>query len=79
LVSLTTSLLVARYWNGGQSTSWGTNNAGLTNWSTTTDGLTEAGAIPTAGQTVIFSASNVPSTFISTTLDGSRTVDSVIF
>ena len=79
-VSLTTSVLSNRYWTGTQGNSWTTLNAGpASNFSTDAAGTIDAGAIPGAADTVIFSAGTVASTAISTTLDAAFTIDSLQF
>lgn len=80
LVQLIASALVLRYWTGDTLTgSWSTNNVGDTNWASNAAGTTEAGAVPGASDTVIFSATNAVGPVISSTLDGSYTIDSLQF
>ena len=80
LVSISTEVLIARYWKGLADGSWSTVNAGANfNWSTLADGSDDSATAPGAGQTVIFSASNAAVTSITTTLDGDFTIDSLQF
>ena len=80
LVSLDTTVLIARYWTGLLDSSWSTVNAGpTTNWSSTADGMTDAQAVPGAAHTVIFSAANATGPSITTTLDGAFIIDSLQF
>lgn len=80
LVRLITSVLSFKYWNGfNLDGSWSSNIGGDTNWSTDAAGNVLSSTTPGATDTVIFSAQNAPSTSISTTLDGSRTIDSLQF
>ncbi|GEP44649.1 hypothetical protein BGE01nite_39400 [Brevifollis gellanilyticus] len=62
------------YWRGDVNTSWNQSVGGNTNWSSTANGLTEAGYTPGKDTTVIFSATNVPSGPITTTLDNNYTI-----
>ncbi len=77
LVQLTTTALIARYWNGAQAGGSWTG----TNWSSDATGLIPS-AVPSGAHTVIFSASNAPFTSgssIDTTLDAAFAVDSMQF
>lgn len=79
LISLSVVSFVPRYWTNSETTgSWATlNGTGpfTSNWSTNVAGTTNYGATPTSADTVIFSADSVIGTSVSTTLDGSYTVD----
>lgn len=80
LVSISTEVLIARYWKGLANGSWSTVNVGPNfNWSSLADGSDDSAAVPGAGQTVIFSATNAAATSITTTLDGDFTIDSLQF
>ena len=81
LVSLGVVSYVPIYWTGSQATtSWATTNAGpLTNWSTNAAGTLNYTTLPTTTDTVIFSATNATGGAISTTLDGSYTLDGLQF
>lgn len=82
LVSVTVSPFVPIYWRGGQNASWSTLGVAFANWSSDAGGTTDSAHTPQAGETVIFSASTAPFTSgsqISTTLDGSFTIDSLQF
>ena len=80
LVSLGVVSYVPIYWTGSQSTSWATINPGpLTNWATDAAGTLDYGTTPTTTDTVIFSATNAVGGTITTTLDGSYTLDGVQF
>lgn len=83
LVSLQTTLLSNRYWNGLQSASWSTVTVDpFSNFTTDAAGTTNSGTAPTAADTVIFSASNAAftsGTSINTTLDAAYTIDSLQF
>ena len=80
LVSLTTVAYTPRYWTGALGTSWSTIAGPASNWSTDAVGTIDAGAIPGAAHTVIFSASAPaqPAALV-TTLDGAVAVDSLQF
>ncbi len=83
LVSLNVVNYSPIYWTGSQSTtSWATINAGpLSNWATDAAGTLNAGTTPQSTDTVIFSATNAsaPGGVVTTTLDGSYTLDGLIF
>jgi len=82
LVSLNVVNYSPVYWSGSQSTSWATVNAGpLGNWATDAAGTLNAGTTPQSTDTVIFSATNAsaPGGVVTTTLDGSYTLDGLIF
>lgn len=81
LISLDVVSYVPVYWTGSQSTtSWATINAGpLTNWATNAAGTTNYTTLPTTTDTVIFSATNATGSVITTTLDGSYTLDGLQF
>ncbi len=81
LISLDVVSYVPVYWTGSQATtSWATTNAGpLTNWATNDAGTTNYTTTPTTTDTVIFSATNATGTSITTTLDGSYTIDGLQF
>lgn len=81
LISLDVVSYVPIYWTGSQSTtSWATTNAGpSTNWATNAAGTTNYTTLPTTTDTVIFSASNATGPTITTTLDGSYTLDGLQF
>ncbi|MCB1225221.1 MAG: autotransporter-associated beta strand repeat-containing protein [Verrucomicrobiales bacterium] len=79
IVRLTTSSLALRYWQGDVDGSWSTNVATNTNWATDDAGTTDLGALPGAGDTLVFSTTNATGPSISTTLDGSFTVDGLQF
>lgn len=81
LVSLGVVAFVPRYWTNSQATgSWATLSGGtLSNWSTDAAGATNYGALPTAADTVVFSASSVTGTSVTTTLDGDYSVDGLQF
>lgn len=68
------------YWTGSQSNSWASINAGpLSNWATDSAGTTNYTTVPTTTDTVIFSATNASGPVITTTLDGSYTLDGLQF
>jgi autotransporter-associated beta strand protein len=85
LVSLAAAPFVPRYWTGSEATtSWATvNGAGpfTTNFSTDAAGTLNAGSVPGAAHTAVFSATAVlgAPTSISTTLDGTYTIDGLQF
>jgi autotransporter-associated beta strand protein len=80
LVSISTEVLIARYWKGLGDGSWSTVNAGPNfNWSSLADGSDDSATVPGVGQTVIFSAANATGPSITTTLDGVFTIDSLQF
>ena len=81
LVSLETTVLIARYWKGlAGDGSWSTVNSGANhNWSTLANGSDDLASVPGAGHTVIFSASNATGPVITTTLDAAFNVDSLQF
>jgi len=81
LISLTTSILSNRYWTGSElTTSWSTINAGpLSNFSTDLAGTINSTTVPTSADTVIFSATSVLASPVSTTLDAAFTIDSLVF
>ena len=78
-IILTASALNLVYWQGDQDGSWITNNTGNTNWSSVADGSADLGALPVATDTLVFSTTNATGPSFSTTLDGSRTADSLQF
>jgi autotransporter-associated beta strand protein len=70
------------YWYAGfGGNTWGGNNgntsAPLTNWSSNPNGTLDAGQIPGANTDAVFTASNVGSGNLSTTLDASYTINSL--
>jgi autotransporter-associated beta strand protein len=88
LVSLTTTASSLIYWNNTQGDgSWAnvTGNLGSigggagTNFTSDAAGTIDAGHAPLAGETVVFSTSTVVGPTLTTTLDGSRTIDSLQF
>ncbi|MGC3969179.1 MAG: hypothetical protein QM775_17980 [Pirellulales bacterium] len=79
LVSLTATPFTPIYWRGGQNLSWATLGSGPANWTTDAAGLVDSNHTPTAGETVIFSASGASGTTFTTTLNAPFTIDSLQF
>jgi autotransporter-associated beta strand protein len=81
LVSLVVAAFVPRYWTNAQTGgSWATLTGGTaSNWSTDTAGLNDYGATPGSADTVIFSATSLAGGALTTTLDGSYTIDGLQF
>jgi hypothetical protein len=80
-VTLDVVAFVPRYWTNAQTGgSWATLTGGTaSNWSTDAAGTTDYGATPGAADTVIFSATSLAGGALTTTLDGSYTIDGLQF
>ena len=72
---LTVSEEIFRYFKGATGATWNDAN----NWSQDSAGLTPAGSVPSAIDSLIFSASNTTGTSFVTTLDAALTVNSLNF
>jgi autotransporter-associated beta strand protein len=81
LVSVDVVSFIPRYWSNAQSTgSWSTLAGGTgSNWATMADGSNDYAATPVAADTVIFSAGSLSGGALSTTLDGSFTIEGLQF
>jgi autotransporter-associated beta strand protein len=81
LVQLMAVTFAPIYWTNSQGNgSWATLNGGtLSNFSTDSAGATNNAAIPIASNTVIFNASSVTGTTVTSTLDGLYTIYSLQF
>jgi len=79
LVQVIVTAFTGKYWRGDVDGSWNANNAGDTNWSSDATGLVEAGAVPGAADSVLFSATNAMGPVINTTLGAAFSLKELIF
>ena len=79
ILELVVAAFSGKYWRGDVNGSWATNNAGDTNWNDSASGTVDAGAVPTATDSVLFSNSNATGPVISTTLDAAFEIKDLLF